>query len=333
MAIGEASPGPGPGPGPRPRPARERGRRRTVSQVVTAVVLLGLVVAATGCTRGAARTSSTAGSLTGDGGSGQAAATAAPGFAEAPAAKDAPGQSLKAAATATLQHRDVVRTGAVSLRVGDVDQAADAVLTRAARHGGRVDGDTRADTGQQRTATLVLRVPPADLSAVLTEVDSLGEETSRKITGEDVTTARADVEARVRALTTSIGRLRTFLQHSGSINDLVALESQLSQREADLESTRAQQKALVDQIDLATLTVSLSARPRTAAHGGHGPAGFLGALAGGWHGLTLGWRWLAAGVGYVLPFVLLIGVLAWPASRLWRRLRNRPVVHQPVATP
>jgi Ca-activated chloride channel homolog len=219
-----------------------------------------------------------------------------------------------------LQQRDIVRTAALNVEVADVDVAAELVLSRARKVGGRVDGDNRRSSGKNRSAQLVLRVPPAALDDLINkDLKGLGTETNRTVTGDDVTAARADVDARVKALTTSVDRLRDFLKHSGTITDLVQLESQLSQREAELESTVAQQRALADQITLATLTVDLVVERSAVTRAGGGPTGFGSALGNGLHGLVVGVRWVLAVAGYALPFVLLVAVVLLPLLVIRRR--------------
>jgi hypothetical protein len=241
-------------------------------------------------------------------------------------------EAVPAAGPSTpLQQRAIVRTGTVSIEVGDVDQAADAVLARAAKVGGRIDGDNRSGTSRQRLAEITVRVPPDALDALMQQLKTLGQETNRTIKGEDVTAAKADVDARVQALRTSVGRLREFLKRSGSIDDLVKLESQLSQRESELESTVGQQRALSDQITLATLTVQLSQRNGgITAAAKHDPSGFGAALGTGWHGMVLGARWVLAVVGYALPFAVLAGLVAM-ALLIVRRRRRRPAGEPVVA--
>ncbi len=280
------------------RPASAR--RRTA--LGTGMVVL-LVTVAAGCT--------------GSSGS-QAESVAGSGSGRSPGAATAP-KTLPAAGT--VQTRDVVRTATLQLRTADVDRAADSVVQLANGDRGRVDRDQRSTADGRRTAEVVLRVPPSTLESVIAEVDTLGTEVSRSVHGQDVTATRADIGARVSALTASVDRLRGFLAHSGSISDLVSLEGQLTQREADLESMQAQQRALSDQIALATLTVDLSMRstPSTAA----GPAGFGSALGGGWHALVLALRWTLAGLGYLAPIALVVALATLGAVVLRRRRRHK----------
>ncbi len=248
------------------------------------------------------------------------AAVGAPGIV-AGIPKPAPGEPAKA--TTPLQERHIVRTAVMSVEVPNVDQAADVLLAKAVRAGGRVDGDDRNTNKLQRTAVIVLRTPPDTLDGLISAASGLGKETSRTVKGDDVSTAQADVRGRVNALTVSVTRLTDFLKHSGTINDLVSLESQLTEREAELRSTTAQQQALEDQVALATMTVNLSApAPVAAARTQEGPSGFGSAFASGWHGLMLGVRWLLAGIGYGVPFALVAGMLGAAGVLILRRRRS-----------
>jgi len=170
-------------------------------------------------------------------------------------------------------------------------------------------------------------VPAAGLDRLVDRVVALGHETSRTEQGSDVTTDVADVDARVTELRISVARLQDFLRHSGSITDLLALESQLTQRQSDLQSTVAQQQALADQVSLATLTVELS--PTAAGISGQAKRlpGFLGAIRASLHGMLFSGRLVLAGLGYLAPFLLVFGVAGYFALRYrrWaRRLQPDP---------
>lgn len=274
-------------------------------------VVLALAVAA-GCS-GSSHNSS--------GSSDKAANKLAP--SAAAAARGPAQQGAAAGRTATpstpLQQRDIVRTATVELHTRDVNHAADTIVALADPAGGRVDGDDRAHAGRTRTATLVLRVPPDTLSPIITKVDALGTETSRSVHGEDVTASKADITARTIALQTSVSRLRSFLSHSGSIGSLVSLESQLTQRESELESIQGQQRALSDKIALATLTVRLSTTPKPAAKPRPKAAGLGAAFVSGWHALIAAVRWVVRLIGYSLPITAVVVLVGGTFVVFWRR--------------
>lgn len=299
--------------------------RRTQRRAWVLAALLTVAVAMGGCSSHSSSTSSGA-ARTGTGSN-------VAGGSQAKAAAGAVDNTLSGPTSRTpapVQQRDIVRTATLSLQATDVDRAANLIGAQATSAGGRIDGDDRNAEGADRTAQLVLRLPPAALDGVIAGVVRLGKETSRSVHGEDVTTSRADVDARVTALRTSADRLREFLRRSGSITDLVRLESALSERESTLESTVAQQRALADQIGLATLTVSVSSPAAVATISN--PSGFGAALSRGWHGLVLALGWVITGLGYAIPFAALAALITVPVV-LVRRRRQAPaqLVEPPLA--
>lgn len=300
-------------------------RRFAVWAVLTVLAVLA-VLAVAGCS------GSQHGSSTSSAGMATGLDKAASGTAAAPAiggaVNDAQGKAVLAPQT-PIQQRVIVRTATLNVTVPDVDKAADKALQATAGAGGRADGDDRSSSAGRRQAELVLRVPPEKLDQLIAAVVALGHENSRTDHGNDVTASNADVQARVQALTISVGRLQDYLKHSGSITDLIALESQLSQRQAELESTIAQQRALSDQISLATLTVDLST-VTPARQASAGPSGFGSALVDALHGLLLSLRWTGAILGYLLPFALVLALIGYPIQRYFSR--RRVVSTEPLTT-
>ncbi|MBA3249496.1 MAG: DUF4349 domain-containing protein [Geodermatophilaceae bacterium] len=220
--------------------------------------------------------------------------------------------------------RQIIVTAEIRVRSQDVQRDADRAAQQATTLGGIVSGDVRGGSGSQQTADLVLRVPPERVDQLLDALAGFGEEVSRSVRTEDVTTVKADVDSRVESLQASLDRLRGLLADASDITDLVALERELAARESDLESLQAQQRALGDQISLATVSLSLVAE---APEPEDETAGFLGGLGTGWDAfLTVGSALLTA-LGASLPFLVLVGLIVgtvgW-VSRRRHRLADPP---------
>ncbi len=233
-----------------------------------------------------------------------------------------------AAAAAKAPARAVVRTASLSITAKNVDTAADRVARIAVEQGGRVDADDRSGSGSGRTASLTVRVQPVHLETAMTLVDTLGKENDRSLQAQDVTQTKVDTDARVKALTTSVTRLRVLMSHSATVGDLLRVETQLSTREAELQSLKAQQTSLAGQVALASLTVNLHATtpPAVKARTGVHPTGFGAALSSGLHAVAVGFALVAAGLGYALPALVLLGLLT---ALAWLLLRRRPARAKP----
>ena len=137
------------------------------------------------------------------------------------------------------------------------------------------------------------------------------------------------MRSRVDSAQQEIARLRVLYQHARKISDVITIESELAQREGDLESLQAQQRALAAETTTATVTLTLTSPPplvkkvEKAHKKSHHDNGFLAGLKSGWRAFTGGVTVLATVVGAVLPFAILLVVLGLLARVLWPRFGAR----------
>lgn len=229
-----------------------------------------------------------------------AGCTAQGGGASSPAMPAAPGAPLtdeSAGAEAArdadgTSERSVVTTGWLQLTVDDpVATAADAsALVEHA--GGRVDhrSETPGTETQPARASLVLRIPVDELDGTVAALRELGRVDQVSLDASDVTVERQDLEARIEALTASVGRLQQLLASAATTAELIEIESELTTRQAELDGLTAQRELLVDQIDYATVSLELVTEGVAPSAG---PGDF-------WSGLVVGWDSLVAFTGAAL---------------------------------
>jgi Flp pilus assembly protein TadB len=175
---------------------------------------------------------------------------------------------------------------------------------------------------------IVLRVPQGEYDAVLRDLAGAGKLLSRTSSAKDVTGQVVDVESRIATQRASVARVRKLMDQAEKLTDVVALEGELSSRQASLESLLAQQESLKDRTTLATITLDLS-EPETVAKDGDDAPGFLDALGGGWHAFVTMLRWLAMALGAAAPFLATAAVLLLLWRLLLGRLRGRRVPRTP----
>ena len=229
----------------------------------------------------------------------------------------------------------IARTVSLSLTVKDLEQAAAKVRSTARTAGGYVsDEDSRAATheGGRSWAEITVTVPVGKLDATTTDLAELGEVTKRTTSAEDLTSQYTDTTARVRTKTKSVERLRTLIDSTDDLDQIVTLERELSTREADLESMTSQQKSLEQRTATAPITVSLSTDGIEVDDTTDEDAtGFVAGLNEGWGAFTSALTVGLTALGAITPFALTGAVLLAPV--LWW-LRRRTVRPAPVvATP
>jgi hypothetical protein len=259
--------------------------------------------------------------------------------AEAPAEDAArssqPGGAAKDAVDLVRQQA-LIKTGAVALRSDDVGQTRFDIQVLMDGHGGQVaDDQTETDkSGEPLRSRMVLRVPVDDFDEVMDSLARMDTLVSTSISSEDVTTQLIDVEARIKVQRASVDRVRQLLARAATIRDIMAIESEVARRQAELDSLVQQQAYLEDQTSMSTIKVNVERKPDPTkpAPKDDDDSGFLAGLTAGWNGLKATVIAVATVVGAVLPFAgvaLLMGVPAW---LLVRRTRRTPAV-APAAAP
>jgi hypothetical protein len=258
------------------------------------------------------------------------------GFAAEPANSAAnPGDPAEASADSSGEEQKVISNGAVQLRSDDVGKAVFDVRNVVDKYAGEVEASSTEtdDEGSALRARLQLRVPTAQFDNAMQDLGDVATLVASSGNTEDVTTEVLDRTIRIQVQRRSIDRISLLLDRATSIRDIVNIEAQLSQRQADLAVLEKEARYLDDQTAMATINVSVERTKdkKPAHHQDKDDSGFFAGLSSGWDGLTTFSEGLATVVGALLPWLVVAGVLAIPGLPLYRRLRRREVA--PGASP
>lgn len=252
-----------------------------------------------------------------------------------PAQEVAPNGSAGSASDsgkAASADRSIVVTGTVTITAQKPLEAADQAVSIVEAAGGRIDGRTEhaATDLDQGSATLVLRIPAAKLTATLDALKKLGRADEVSINASDVTTQTQDLGARIDALRTSISRLLELEGKATDTTNLIAIETAISDRQGELESLEAQQRGLNDQISMSTITLDLRS---DAAAPPVKPADFWTGLGAGWGAFVAFWAGTLVVLGVLLPWLLFLAVAAGVAVLIVRLVKRRRARRASVTPP
>ncbi|WP_433722196.1 DUF4349 domain-containing protein [Actinoplanes sp. CA-051413] len=301
-----------------------RARRRITAALSAAGLAVTLALA--GCSGdGADDSASSAGSAPQ---LGEPAPAEAPAKGEADTAERGKDQAAEAP-DLRVDQRSIVYTGAITVRVEDVNIAAARAAGIATGAGGFISGDKRNSGSGSQDATLELRVPAEKFNPVVTQLAELGHEEQRGINTEDVTEQTIDLDARIATQQARVDSGRKLLAQAKSLNDLVMLEREVATREADLASLQAKKRRLADLTALSTITLVLLDPDAVAAEEEEGAPGFLAGLQNGWKGLLASLGVVLTVLGWLLPWLIVLALPAWGIIWLYRRNRAR----RPARTP
>lgn len=225
----------------------------------------------------------------------------------------------------------LVRQAHLQLKVESLTESAQRIRSIATQQSGAVLSEQlySGGAGRDTSGSITISVPATSLDATIALIEKVGDVQFRNSSTEDVTGTYVDTEARVKSMTASVARIRDLLAKATTVNDLVALENELSQRQAELDALTAQLDNLKDSVSMSPISISLSTddfEPVTAG-------GFLSGLKAGWAAFTASVAVLVTVVGAVLPFAVALGLVLAPLVWWLRRRRGIPGVVQPVGPP
>jgi hypothetical protein len=289
-------------------------------------LVLALVLSACG-TQGAA--------APGDGDEGIPAGSAAGAPAEQPAEGEAGGEGEQGAPPLAVPvEQRIIKTGEITLEVGNVGEALGRVRAMAVELGGYVGG-SQAGTLEDR-ATLTLRIPAASFEDALARLHEMDAEVVTEATREqDVTGQVVDLQARIDNLEASEASYRELVARAERVEDILAVQSRLDEVRGQIEQLTAQLAALEGQAALSTLTVTLvpAATPvQTTAETfdpGEQLAEALAALVAIGQGLLGGLIWF--GIVW-LPVLLVLAIIALLTLRGVLEVRRRVAPTPSAAT-
>jgi hypothetical protein len=205
--------------------------------------------------------------------------------------------------------REIIVTGSLVLTVDvPADAAADAVRM-AESAGGRADArnEYAPVDGDKGSASLTLRLPSTTLTSTLDKIKKLGEVESLETSSDDVTTQSRDLDSRIDALEASIGRLHELLKTARSTDDLIELESAITERQSSLDSMKNERASLTDQVKFSTIDVSFLSVADAPAET---PVTFVTGLETGWASFVAFVSGVLVLLGVLLPWLVFFAIIA-----------------------
>jgi uncharacterized coiled-coil protein SlyX len=219
--------------------------------------------------------------------------------------------------------RSIIKTSSLTIRVKNVEKSITQAQDLATQFEGRVDDSSQyknPGSEDSLSANLTIRVPSANLEKALEAFKGLGDVESSSISATDVTMQKVDLDARIAALTTSIERFRELITSATNTSDLIAAETALAERQAELDSLTAQLKYLSEQVDMSVIYLALLPNDSFSAIK---PIGFLSGLEKGFIALLNAAANLTSILGYFIPWIITILVIVAIFKLISRIRRNR----------
>lgn len=156
--------------------------------------------------------------------------------------------------------RALILTANVSLKAKDAWGVSDRVQTIAVGLGGDVMSLAQSGSGEQRSATLTVRVPQARFNDALRQIREIAdiEVLASNVDGKDVTDQFVDLQARLTAKKAEEQRYLALLARADKIEDILKIDGVLSQVRTQIEQLTAQVNSIKARTTYSTIVVQVS---------------------------------------------------------------------------
>lgn len=157
--------------------------------------------------------------------------------------------------------RQIIRDATMGLKVENVVKTTSQIQMMVKGVRGFVTSSSTSRGAKNRPyANMTLRVPEKQFDSMIERLRELGEVLSDNITGDDVTTQIADVNARIKTLRSEEETLRQILKGTRKIGEVLEVRDRLTSVRQEIESYTAQAKSMKNLAALSTISVSLEQR-------------------------------------------------------------------------
>jgi len=158
--------------------------------------------------------------------------------------------------------RKLITTVNIDAETDDVEALTKRIEQKVVSLGGYIEAsnvysNSRYNGDMSKSASITARVPADRLDGFLNDVDGNANITGRSTNTEDVTLHYADTEAHERALTLEQQSLEKMMGMAETVEDVMAIQSQLTDVRYRLDSIRSQLRTYDNDINYSTVHMSI----------------------------------------------------------------------------
>lgn len=160
-----------------------------------------------------------------------------------------------------LSSRKLIKTVSLSMETRTFDTLKNQIEESISSFGGYIESssyDAPQGSRQYRYYYLCVRIPAENLDDFVGKAGELGTITNKSENVEDVTLEYVDKTAYKDSLKTEYERVMELLEKATDLEQILALESKLSELRYEINSYESQLRTLDNQIDYSTVNISIS---------------------------------------------------------------------------
>lgn len=176
-----------------------------------------------------------------------------------------------------------------------------------------------------RYATIITRIPSDSLGDFINQVEELSNVTYSQESVKDVTLQYVDMESHKKALLIEQERLLTLMENAEKVEDIIAIETRLSQVRYELEYYETQLRTYDNMIDYSTVTIMIQEVERISSVQKDNMwdkirSGFLENIYNVFDGFNAFIIWLLTSIPYILVWGIIIVILVLVSRVIYKKM-------------
>lgn len=174
-----------------------------------------------------------------------------------------PGEGGSGSTTQAVTNQKLIRKVWINAETEDMDPLLTQIEQRIAELSGYVQArevynGSSTSSRRYRNASLTIRIPADKLDSFVNHISENSNITSTNETADDITLSYVATQSRITALETEQARLLELLAKAETMEDLLQIESRLTDVRTELEEVTSQLKLYDNMVDYGTIYLNLS---------------------------------------------------------------------------
>ena len=155
--------------------------------------------------------------------------------------------------------RNLILTAKIDMRSKDPWSTSDRAQLIATSLGGDVLNLSQTGSGENRSASLTMRVPSSRFSEAIRQLKELdGEVATSAVSAQDVTDQFVDLQARLAAKQSEEQRYLALLGRANTIDEILKIDASLSNVRLQIEQLTGQINSIKSRTEFSTISMSVS---------------------------------------------------------------------------
>ena len=162
-----------------------------------------------------------------------------------------------------LSQRKIIKSASLQFQTQTYDDFVKAMEGCISSYGGYIEsseqyGNTIYSTNSSRSSYITARIPADNYERFMSDACNMGTLTYRSESSNDVTMNYVDVESHINALETEYDALIEILEKATSLDDVIQLQSRISEVNYQLDTYKSQLRKFDDLISYCTVRIDIN---------------------------------------------------------------------------